>query len=127
MVMTKTGATTLEQVNNNSIFAGTNEVQQVALNGYTTDGNAYRLSYGGAPTVPITRGQNNTSAGIQAALQGGNEQQQVTLTAFAGTASYTLSYGGVDSAPLVRGTNHTAAGILTAVNGVSEVQTVALT
>ncbi len=126
-VMTKAGGTLLGPVNNNSIFAGTNEVQQVALTGYTTDGSAYRLSYGGAETVPITRGQNNTAAGIQAALQGGNEQQQVVLSGFAGTGSYTLNYGGVDSVPFVRGTNHTAAAILAALNGPSEVQTVGLT
>src|SRR5829696_203175 len=47
-VMTKAGGTLLGPVNNNSIFAGTNEVQQVALTGYTTDGSAHRLSYGGA-------------------------------------------------------------------------------
>ena len=50
-VMTKTGETLLGPVNNNSIFAGTNEVQQVALTGYTTDGASYRLNYGGAESV----------------------------------------------------------------------------
>src|SRR4051794_604920 len=106
-VMSKTGDTLLGPVNNNSIFAGTNEVQVVALNGYTSDGASYRLDYDGAQTVPITRGANNTAAGIQAALQGGNEQQQVTLTAFTGTASYALRYADKTSVPFVRGTNHT--------------------
>ncbi|MDA0163273.1 hypothetical protein OM076_23565 [Solirubrobacter ginsenosidimutans] len=124
-VMSKTGQTLFGPVNNNSIFAGTNEVQQIALSGYTADGAAYRLNYDGAESVPITRGQNNTAAGIQAALQGGNEQQQVALTNFTGTSSYNLKYGDAVSAPFVRGTNHTAAAILTALNGTSEVQTVA--
>ena len=124
-VMSKTGATLLGPLNNNSIFAGVNEVQQVALSGYTADGAAYRLNYDGAESVPITRGQNNTAAGIQAALQGGNEQQQVTLTNFTGTSSYSLKYGDAVSTPFVRGTNHTAAAILSALNGTSEVQTVA--
>src|SRR3954469_7637052 len=59
-VMSKTGGTLLGPVNNNSIFAGTNEVQQVAL---ANDPAPYRLDYGGALTVPVTRGQNNTQAG----------------------------------------------------------------
>ena len=127
-VMSKTGDTLLGPVNNNSIFAGTNEVQQVALSGYSADGASYRLNYSGAESVPITRGQNNTAAGIQAALQGGNEQQQVALTGYtADGASYRLKYGDAVSTPFVRGTNHTAAAILTALNGPSEVQTVAPT
>jgi hypothetical protein len=125
-IMTKTGDTIFGPVNSNSIFSGTNEVQPVALTGFTTDGNSYTLNYNGDTSVPITRGQNNTQAGIQAAIQGGNEQQQVALTGFTGTNSYTLNYNGVDSAPFVRGTNHTAAALLAALNGPSEVQTVSL-
>ena len=63
---------------------GVSEVQNVALTGYTTDGNSYTLRYNGNDTVPITRGQNNTAAGIQAAIQGGSEQQAVTLGSFNG-------------------------------------------
>ncbi len=125
-VMTKSGETIFGPVNNNSIFAGTNEVQAVALSSYATDGNSYTLNYNGDESVPITRGQNNTAAGIQAAIQGGNEQQQVALSGFTETNSYTLSYDDVDSAPLVRGTTHAAAFILAAVHGASEVQTVSL-
>jgi hypothetical protein len=125
-VMSKTGATLLGPLNNNSIFAGVNEVQQVALTDYTTNGAAYRLGYDGDLSVPVTRGQNNTAAGIQAAIQGGNEQQQIALTGFTGTSSYALGYDGAQSVPFVRGTNHTAAAILTALDGPSEVQTVAL-
>jgi hypothetical protein len=124
-VMSKTGTTLLGPLNNNSIFAGTNELQQVALSGYTTDGASYRLGYDGDTSVPITRGQNNTAAGIQAAIMGGNEQQQIALTGFTGTSSYTLGYDGAQSVPLVRGTNHTQAAISAALNGTSEVQTVA--
>ena len=125
-VMSKTGDTLFGPVNNNSIFAGQNEVQQVALSGYTTDGTAYRLGYDGDASVPITRGQNDTQAGIQAAIMGGNEQQQIALTGFTGDASYTLGYDGAQSAPLVHGVNHTAAAIQAALNGTSEVQTVSL-
>jgi hypothetical protein len=126
-IMSKTGATIFGPVNSNSIFSGTNEVQAVALTGYTADGNSYKLSYNGDESVPITRGQNNTQAGIQAAIQGGNEQQQITLAGFTGTGSYTLTFNGQTTAPFVRGTNHTAAAITTALNGPSEVQTVSLT
>src|SRR5262249_54171173 len=93
----------------------------------TADGAAYRLDYDGAQSVPITRGQNNTTAGIQAALQGGNEQQQIALSDYTGTAAYSLKYGDTTSVPFVRRTNHTAAAILAALNGPSEVETVAPT
>ena len=48
---------------------GVSEVQTVSLSGYDTNGDSYRLSYDGAESVPITRGQNNTTAGIAAALR----------------------------------------------------------
>jgi|GEM_PF-1067433 len=125
-VMSKTGATLLGPLNNNSVFAGTNEVQQVALSGFASDGASYRLGYDGDASVPIVHGQNDTAAGIQAAIQGGNEQQQISLTDFSGSDAYTLGYDGARSAPLTRGSTHTAAGILAALNGTSEVQTVAV-
>ena len=86
--------------------AGSVEVQTVSLTGYDTDGDSYTLNYEGADTVPITRGQNNTAPGIAAALQGGNEQQQVTLTGFnAATAahSFQVQIGGNNSAVLGNG------------------------
>jgi hypothetical protein len=125
-VMTKTGATTFGPVNNNSIFAGTNTIEPVALTNYANDGDSYQLQYNGDTSIPIVRGQNNTAAGIQAAIQGGNEQQQVSLSGYTGSNSYTLNHDGVDSAPFVRGVNDNAAAITTALNGVSETQTVSL-
>ena len=41
-----------------------NEVQRVALAGYDTDGDSYTLTFRGATSHPIVRGQNNTAAGI---------------------------------------------------------------
>ena len=74
------------------------EVQNVILASYDTDGDSYRLTYQGASTVPIVRGQNNTAAGITAALIGGNESQQVTLGSFnATTQSFQLAVGGTTS------------------------------
>jgi hypothetical protein len=83
-IMSKTGATLLGPVNNNCMFAGTNEVQAVGLSGYTADGAAYRLHHDGAQSAPFVRGTNHhdTPAGIQNALQGGNEVQQVTFANF---------------------------------------------
>ncbi|HXZ56714.1 MAG TPA: M12 family metallo-peptidase, partial [Gaiellaceae bacterium] len=83
---------------------GVSEVQNVALTGYTADGNSYTLNYNGNDTIPITRGQNNTAAGIQAAIQGGNEQQAVTLGSFNGTTqSFQIQYGGNTSVVLGSG------------------------
>ena len=83
---------------------GVNEVQQVALTGYDTDGDSYTLNYNGADTVPITRGQNNTAAGIQAALQGGNEQQQVAFTGFnPANSSFQVQIGSASSAVIGAG------------------------
>src|SRR3954471_14175539 len=80
---------------------GVSEVQNVALTGYTVDGNSYTLRYNGNDTVPITRGHNNTAAGIQAAIQGGSEQQAVTLGSFNGTTqSFQIQYAGNNSAVL---------------------------
>jgi hypothetical protein len=81
-------------------------VQTVSLVDYDTDGDAYTLNYNGTDTVSITRGQNNTTAGIAAALQGGNEQQQVTLTNFNAADpgnSFQVEIGGNQSAVLGNG------------------------
>ena len=54
--------------------------------------------------MPIVRGQNNTVAGIQNAIQGGNEQQAVTLAGFNGaTQSFQVQIGGQNSAVLGAG------------------------
>lgn len=46
------------------------EVQQAALTSYLTNGQEFVLRYNGADSVPIVRGTNFTTAGIQAAIQG---------------------------------------------------------
>jgi hypothetical protein len=72
-----------------------NEAQWDELTGYDAGGDSFTLNYGGVDTVPIVRGQNNTAAGIQNALQGGNETQTATLTGFDQTAqSFQISLNG---------------------------------
>ena len=97
------------------------EVQAVALSGYDANGDSYTLTYKGATSVPIVRGQNNTTAGIRNALMGGNEQQQVTLTGFNGTAqSFKISLGGNSSALLgAGGLSVSNANVATAINGIA--------
>ena len=73
------------------------------LTGYDVNGDSYTLTYKGATSVPIVRGQNNTPAGIAAALVGGNESQQVTLGSFnAATQSFQVAVGATTS-PIVFG------------------------
>ncbi len=61
--------------------SGRNEVQAVALSGYSGS-DSYRLTWDGHHSVPITRGQNDTTLGIQTAIQGGNEVQTLTFANF---------------------------------------------
>jgi hypothetical protein len=99
-----------------------NEVQFVALAGYDSNGDSYTLGYKGVDTVPVVRGQNDTAAGIQNALQGGNEQQQVALTGFnAATQSFKIALGGTTS-PVVFGAGGVALGggsLAAAINGIA--------
>ena len=46
-----------------------NEVQTVSLREFDTDGDSFRLSFGGVETVDIVRGTNYSNAGIDAALE----------------------------------------------------------
>ena len=98
------------------------EVQNVVLASYDTNGDSYRLTYQGASSVPIVRGQNNTAAGITAALVGGNESQQVTLTSFAAaTQSFQIAVGATTS-PTVFGLGGqavTAANLQTAITAIT--------
>ena len=94
--------------------------------GATND--SFTLNYNGTDTVPIVRGSNYTAAGIQAALQGVNEAQQVALTGYDTDGdSYTLNYNGADTVPITRGQNNTAAGIQAAIQGGNEQQQVLFT
>src|SRR3954453_9634360 len=62
------------------------------------NGDSYTLTYQGSTSVPIVRGQNNTAAGIAAALAGGSESQQVALGSFnAGAQSFQIAIGGTTS------------------------------
>ncbi len=89
---------------------------------------SFTLNFNGTDTVPIVRGSNYTAAGIQAALQGVNEVQQVALTGYDTDGdSYTLNFGGADTVPITRGQNNTAAGIQAALQGGNEQQQVAFT
>ncbi|MDG4789471.1 M12 family metallo-peptidase [Micromonospora sp. WMMD1102] len=47
-----------------------NEVQNVSLRGFDTDGDSFTLTFGGAESAPIVRGGNYTAAGIRAAIEG---------------------------------------------------------
>jgi hypothetical protein len=106
------------------------EVQAVALTGYDTNGDAYALSYKGATSVAIVRGQNNTAGGIAAALAGGNESQQVSLTGFnANTQSFQLAVGGTTS-PTVFGLGGQAVNannLQTAINAITGANTATVT
>jgi len=46
------------------------EVQMGVLTGYTSNGLQYQFRYNGNLSAPITRGTNNTAAGIKAAVEG---------------------------------------------------------
>jgi hypothetical protein len=104
-----------------------NEIQTVLLDSFNADGDSFTLSWGAGTTIPITRGANNTAAGVAAALQGGAEQQAFSFTGFdTNGESFTLTVNGNTTIPFVRGTNYTAAAILSALQGTAEVQTVQL-
>lgn len=53
----------------NSVRPNINEVENVALRGFDTDGEAFKLMFGGQLSAPITRGTNYTLAGIKAAIE----------------------------------------------------------
>jgi hypothetical protein len=107
--------------------AGANMVERITLLGFDTDGESYTLRFGGSDSHAIVRGQNNTTAGVVNAIQGGNEQQQVNLTGATTGSSYQLQMGGnTSTVTLTIGTNHTAATIQQILLGVDEVQTVGL-
>ncbi|MGI5147928.1 M12 family metallo-peptidase [Plantactinospora sp. CA-294935] len=46
-----------------------NEVQNVSLREFDTDGDSFTLRYGGAESAPIVRGGNYSAAGIRAAIE----------------------------------------------------------
>jgi hypothetical protein len=67
-----------------------NEVQNVALRDFDTDGDAFSLMFGGQLSAPIMRGTNYTTAGIKAAIEGTRNWPAgatVTVTGFGGAAT----------------------------------------
>ena len=105
-----------------------NENQRVTLTSFDTDGDSFQLEFMGETSIPIVRGQNDTTAGIDAVLEGGNEQQAITLTGFDTDGdSFELDLNGTPTGTFTRGTNYDAASILAEIHGPTEVQTVALT
>jgi hypothetical protein len=108
--------------------AGANQVQRISMTGFNADGESYTIRFGGNDTVPIVRGQNNTTAGVIAALQGGNELNTVSLQNYdADGDSYTLNLNGANTVPITRGQNNTVAGVTAALQGGSEQQQISLT
>ncbi|HZM83731.1 MAG TPA: M12 family metallo-peptidase [Candidatus Limnocylindrales bacterium] len=69
-----------------------NEVQNVSLRGFDTDGDSFALFFNGNFTAPIVRGTNYTTAGIKAALEasaGWPAGATVTVAPFGGTGTLT--------------------------------------
>ncbi|WP_422773536.1 M12 family metallo-peptidase [Plantactinospora sp. WMMC1484] len=67
-----------------------NEVQNVALRGFDTDGDSFRLSFGGAESAPIVRGSTYSTAGIRAAIEaipGWPTGAGVSVAAFGGSGA----------------------------------------
>jgi hypothetical protein len=90
---------------------------------------SFTLSYAGGPdSTTITNGTTYTATGIQTALQGVSEVQQVALSGYDTDGdTYTLTYDGNDSVPITRGQNNTAAGIQAAIQGGNESQAMTTT
>ena len=52
-----------------SVRPAINEVQTASLRAFDTDGDSFRVSFGGNQSDPIVRGTNYTTAGIKAAIE----------------------------------------------------------
>ena len=79
-----------------------NEVQNVSLRDFDTDGDSFRVSFGGNQSDPIVRGTNYTTAGIKAAIEsmpGWPAGGVATVAAFGGTGAlndfgFQVTFGG---------------------------------
>lgn len=72
------------------------EVQQAGLTGFTVNGLQFQLRWAGVDSVPVVRGTNFTTAGVQAAIQGiagWPVDATVTVSSLTDTG-FTLSFGG---------------------------------
>ncbi|HEV8554950.1 MAG TPA: M12 family metallo-peptidase [Actinophytocola sp.] len=99
-----------------------NEVQNVALREFDTDGDAFSFFSGGQLSAPVVRGVNYTTAGIKAAIEGTRNWPAgatVTVTGFGGAATlddtgFQVTFNG----GVVAGTNLDSLGVTNA-TGVS--------
>ncbi len=67
-----------------------NEVQNVSLRAFDTDGDSFRITFGGNQSAPIVRGTNYTTDGIKAAIEstpGWPAGGVATVAAFGGTGT----------------------------------------
>jgi hypothetical protein len=67
-----------------------NEVQNVSLRAFDTDGDAFSFMFGGQLSAPVVRGTNYTTAGIKAAIEGTRNWPAgatVTVAGFGGAAA----------------------------------------
>ncbi|MFB9243072.1 M12 family metallo-peptidase [Massilia antarctica] len=93
-----------------------NEVQVVALRGFNTAGQQFRINVSGNLSAPIVRGTNYTTAGVKAALEGSPgwpAGATVTVSALSDTA-FTVTFNGA-----LAGTNVAALKLVDCSNGCS--------
>ncbi|HET9142025.1 M12 family metallo-peptidase [Actinophytocola sp.] len=105
----------------NSTRPPINEVQNVALREFDTDGDSFALTFGGAQSAPIVRGANYTVDGIKAAIEGMAGWPSGATVTVAGFGGGTLSDTGFQVAfdgGAVASTNVESLG-LTAASGTS--------
>jgi Metallo-peptidase family M12B Reprolysin-like len=85
-----------------SVRSPINEVQNVSLREFDTDGDSFRITFQGNQTEPIVRGTNYTTASIQAAIEampGWPAGGTVTVAAFGGAGplndfGFQVTFGG---------------------------------
>ena len=85
-----------------SVRPSINEVQNVSLRDFDTDGDSFRVTFGGNQSEPIVHGTNYTTAGIKAAIEsmpGWPAGGVATVAAFGGTGAlndfgFQVTFGG---------------------------------
>jgi len=72
------------------------EVQMAVLRGFTTNGQQFRLSYNGALSAPIVRGENYTLAGVRAAIESiaGFPSGATAFVSALSDAGFNVNFGG---------------------------------
>lgn len=73
-----------------------NEVQMAVLSGFNTNGQGFRLSYNGALSAPIVRGENFTIAGVRTAIESiaGFPAGAIASVSALSDTSFTVTFGG---------------------------------